>query len=109
MAYGGSKAGDHWCWLTVKATTVPRPDTTVGTRSRLRHTWHTGTGGCTSAPQSPHPWMRSWPSFPHVQNHSLVGVSSGSGRNALSDGQMLRRKPIASLAAGNDPVTPAAK
>src|SRR5438270_295046 len=70
---------------TVKPTTVARPDTTVGTRSRLRHTWQTGTGGCTRAPQSPHPWMRRWPSFPDVQNDSLVGVSSGSGRNVLSD------------------------
>ena len=39
-----------------------------------------GTGGWTSSPQSLHPWIRRVPSAPDVQNQSLAGVSSGSGR-----------------------------
>ena len=108
IAYGGANAGDHWCSLTVKPTTVARPDTTVGSRFRLRHAGQIGTGGWTSWPQSAHAWMRSVPSAPDVQNHWLAGVSCGSGRTSSRD-QMLRRKPMTSWAGGNDPVTPAAK
>ena len=80
MTYGGSKPGSHWCWLIVKATTVARPDTSVGAHDRLRQLGQIGAGGWTSALQSVHPWMRSTPSAPEVQNHSLNGVSCGSGR-----------------------------
>src|ERR1700739_72775 len=41
-----------------------------------------GTGGCTSRPQSVHPWIRSRPSDPEVKNQSLTGVSSGRGGTA---------------------------
>src|SRR4051812_15963431 len=80
IAYGGVNAGDHWCWFTVKPTTVAFPDTIVGTRARLRHAGQIGTGGCTSLPQSAQPWIRSLPSLPDVQNHWLASVSCGSGR-----------------------------
>src|SRR5262245_12981383 len=79
IAYGGSNDGSHGCRLTVNATTVPRPDTTVGAQERLRHAGHTGVGGWTSVLHSVHPWILSWPSAPDVQNHSFIGVSSGSG------------------------------
>ena len=71
IAYGGSNPGSHWWWLTVNPTTVPRPDTAVGDHDRLRHTGQIGTGGCTSVLQSLQPWIRSWPSAPDVQNHSV--------------------------------------
>jgi hypothetical protein len=61
--------------LTVNPTTVARPDTTVGTALLLRHSGQIGTGGCTSFWQSPHRWIRSFPSSPDVQNHELPGVS----------------------------------
>ena len=61
--------GDHGWALTVKPTTVARPDTTVGCHARLRHFGQIGTGGCTSVPQSVQPWMRRRPSAPDVQNH----------------------------------------
>ena len=77
--YGGSKAGCHRCAFTVKPTIVPRPDTATGLADRLRQYGQIGTGGCTSSPQSSQPWMRRMPSAPAVQNHSLAGVSSGSG------------------------------
>jgi hypothetical protein len=80
MTYGGSKPGSHRWRLTVNATTVPRPDTAVGSHERLRQAGHTGTGGWTSALQSWHCWIRRRPSAPEVQNHSLAGVSWGSGR-----------------------------
>ncbi len=79
ITYGGSKAGSHRWALTVKPTIVPRPDTAVGFQDRLRHEGQRGTGGCTSSPHSAHPWIRNVPSAPEVQNHSLAGVSSGSG------------------------------
>src|SRR4051812_29699890 len=82
IAYGGGNAADHWWRFTVKPTTVARPDTTVCTRARLLHAGQIGTGGWTSLPQSPHPWMRSVPSSPDVQNHWLASVSCGSGRTS---------------------------
>jgi hypothetical protein len=91
--------------LTVNATTVPRPDTATGVQARLRQAGQIGTGGWTSWPQSPHAWMRRVPSAPDVQNHVFAGVSCGSGRGV----QTLRRKPITSVAGGNEPVTPEAK
>ena len=59
MTYGGSKSGSHWWRLTVKPTTVARPDTTDGANDRLRHTGQIGTGGWTSVWQSSQRWMRS--------------------------------------------------
>src|SRR6516164_11641467 len=80
IAYGGSNDRSHWCRLTVLATTVARPETTVGADDRLPHAGHTGVGGCTKAPQSVQPWIRSLPSAPDVQNHSFHGVSCGRER-----------------------------
>ena len=51
----------------------------VGSHARLRQTGQIGTGGWTRVPQSVHRWMRSRPSAPDFQNHSVAGVSSGSG------------------------------
>ena len=92
ITYGGSKSGSHWCWLTVKPTTVAAPDTSAGVHDRLRHTGQIGTGGWTSAWQSSQPWMRRRPSAPDVQNHSLAGVSWGSGRTGTpgSEGEVGR-------------------
>src|SRR5262245_3338990 len=83
ITYGGSKPGSHCCELTVKPTTVARPDTTLGAHERLRHSGQIGTGGCTNLWQSLQRWMRSMPSAPDVQNQSLKGVSCGSGRMVL--------------------------
>jgi hypothetical protein len=95
--------------LTVNPTTVARPDTTVGAHERLRHTGHTGTGGWTSALQSWHPWTRRRPSAPEVQNHSVTGVSWGSGRTGWGQKVVFARKPTAGDAAGNEPLIPALK
>ena len=84
IAYGGSNPGSHWWRLIVKPTTVPRPDSAVGSHARLRHAGQIGTGGCTSFPQSVQPWIRRRPSAPEVQNHSVAGVSCGSGRTISS-------------------------
>src|SRR5687767_12748929 len=73
MTYGGSKPGSHWCWLIVKATTVARPEISIGAHARLRQRGQIGVGGCTSALQSVQPWMRNRPSAPDVQIHSLKG------------------------------------
>jgi hypothetical protein len=66
--------------LIVHPATVARPDTTVGVDAALRQRGQTGVGGWTSWPQSVHPWTRSCPSPPDVQNHPVVGESSGNGR-----------------------------
>ena len=58
---------------------MARPDTSTGADARLRHYGQIGTGGCTSRPQSEQPWMRSLPSAPERQNHSVAGVNSGRG------------------------------
>src|SRR5437868_14065066 len=80
--YGGSKPGSHGWAFTVNATTVPRPETSVGFQDRLRHSGQIGVGGWTSEPQSSQPWMRRQPSAPDVQNHWFAGVSWGSGLTA---------------------------
>jgi SnoaL-like protein len=61
---------------------VPCPETTVGAQDVLPQAGQMGVGGCTSVPQPSQPWIRSFPSAPDVQNQSLNGVSSGSGRTA---------------------------
>jgi hypothetical protein len=86
---------------------VPRFDTTVGSHARLRHVGHTGAGGWTSALQSWQPWIGRWPSAPEVQNHSLSGVTWGSGRTERQN--VLDRNSTAGVAAGNDPEMPALK
>ena len=48
MTYGGSKAGCQLWWFTVKPTTEPRPETTVGSHDVLRQFGQMGTGGWTS-------------------------------------------------------------
>ncbi len=58
---------------------MARPETTVGSHARLRHTGQMGMGGWTMAEHSVQPWTRSRPSAPEVQNHAVAGVSSGSG------------------------------
>jgi hypothetical protein len=105
MTYGGSNPGSHWWWLTVNATTVPRPDTTVGFPDRLPQAGHGGTGGWTSASQSWQPWTRRRPSAPDVQNHSLTGWGAGApdGQNSLD------RNSTAPAAAGNEPEIPELK
>jgi hypothetical protein len=76
--------------LTVKAMTVPRPETTVGAHDRLRHAGQIGVGGWMSFPQSEHPWILSCPSEPEVQNHSFTGVSWGSGRTRIAERSVQR-------------------
>ena len=49
ITYGGSKLGSHRWALTVKPTTVPRPETGAASHDRLWHVGQIGTGGCTNA------------------------------------------------------------
>src|SRR5436190_17784293 len=109
MTYGGAKSGSHCCWLIVNPTTVPRPETATCVRALLRHAGQIGVGGWTKVPQSAHPSMRSLPSDPDVQNHSLNGVSCGSGRVGTPAVQpvYVERNSTTGVAAGNAPVTPA--
>src|SRR5579875_4231148 len=114
--YGGSKPGSQRWALTVKPTTVPSPDTAVCSRLQLRQAGQMGTGGCTSFPQSPQPWMRSTPSAPEVQNQPVSGVSSGNGLTACLPSPAaecgpprLRTPPPAAAAAGGGPASGAAR
>src|SRR4051812_35870395 len=108
MTYGGAKSGSHCCWLMVKPTTVPSPETATCVRARLRQAGQIGVGGWTSVPQSAHPSMRRVPSDPEVQNHSLNCVSCGSGRVVTPAIQpvYVDRNSTTGVAAGNAPVTP---
>src|ERR1700754_3128155 len=82
--YGGGRSGKPNRWLTVKADSVPLPETSRTPMSRLRQYRHTGAGGWISAWQLWHSWMRRTPSAPAVQKNSFSGVSCGSGRRAMS-------------------------
>ena len=105
IAYGGSKPGSHWCWLTVNPTTVPRPDTTDGSTRGCGTPGRSAPAGARASGSRRSRWMRSWPSAPEVQNHSLTGVSWGSGRTRQN---LPERNPTAPVAAGNDSVIPEA-
>ncbi len=80
IAYGGSNAGCHWCWFTVKPTTVPRPDTTVGACAGSGTTGTRGPADARAGRSRRSPGSAALPSSPDVQNQSLAGVSCGSGR-----------------------------
>jgi len=69
--------------LTVSPITVASPDITRGDDAELRQDGQIGDGGCTNVSHSSHPWMRSRPSWPYVQNHSLHGSKRGRGREVI--------------------------
>ena len=72
--YGAGRPGMANRWLTVKPASTPRPETARTPMLWLRQYRQTGCGGWMSDWQSPHSWMRSFPSAPDVQKYSLSNV-----------------------------------